>query len=73
MPIRRIDKTLTATTATIAGEDIAASSIPVKPHIQYGILQPALAGKDLSGTALGGSYTYGTAHTDGHSYYYTDI
>ena len=73
MPIRRLDKTLTATTATVAGEDIAANSIPVKPHIQYGILQPALAGKDLSGTALGGSYTYGTAHTDGHSYYYTDI
>ena len=73
MPIRRIDKTLTATTATIAGEDIAASSIPVKPHIQPGVLQPAVAGKDLSGTALGGSYTYGTAHTDGHSYYYTDI
>jgi len=73
MPIRRIDKTLTATTAPIAGEDIAASSIPVKPHIQPGVLQPAVAGKDLSGTALGGSYTYGTAHTDGHSYYYTDI
>ena len=73
MPIRRIDKTLTATTATIAAEDIAASSIPVKPHIQPGVLQPAVAGKDLSGTALGGSYTYGTAHTDGHSYYYTDI
>ena len=73
MPIRRIDKTLTATTATVAGEDIAASSIPVKPHIQPGVLQPAVAGKDLSGTALGGSYTYGTAHTDGHSYYYTDI
>ena len=73
MPIRRLDKTLTATTATVAGEDIAANSIPVKPHIQPGILQPAIAGKDLSGTALGGSYTYGTAHTDGHSYYYTDI
>ena len=73
MPIRRLDKTLTATTATVAGEDIAANSIPVKPHIQPGVLQPAVAGKDLSGTALGGSYTYGTAHTDGHSYYYTDI
>ena len=34
MPIRRLEDTLTATTATIAGEDIAASSIPVKPHIQ---------------------------------------
>jgi len=45
----------------------------VKPHIQPGILQPAVAGKDLSGTALGGSYVYGVAHTDGHKYYYTDI
>ena len=44
-----------------------------KPHIVPGVLQPAVAGKDLSGTALGGSYVYGTAHTDGHKYYYTDI
>ena len=72
MPIRRIDKTLTATTATIAGEDIAASSIPVKPHIQYGMLQPAVAGKLLDGTTSH-SGAYGTAQSDGHSYYYTDI
>ena len=75
MPIRRIDKTLTATTATIAGEDIAASSIPVKPHIQPGVLQPAIAGKLLNGASHSGAY--GTAQTqsggDGHSYYYTDI
>ena len=75
MPIRRIDKTLTATTATIAGEDIAASSIPVKPHIQYGVLQPAVAGKLLNGATHSGAY--GTAQTqsggDGHKYYYTDI
>ena len=45
----------------------------VLPHIIPGVLYPAVAGKDLSGTALGGSYTYGTAHTDGRSYYYTDI
>ena len=45
----------------------------VLPHIIPGVLYPAIAGKDLSGTALGGSYTYGTAHTDGRSYYYTDI
>ena len=45
----------------------------VVPHIIPGVLYPAVAGKDLSGTALGGSYTYGTAHTDGRSYYYTDI
>tara|TARA_B100000902_G_scaffold12758_1_gene15557 strand:- start:430 stop:3051 length:2622 start_codon:yes stop_codon:yes gene_type:complete len=44
-----------------------------KPHIVPGVLQPAVAGNDLSGTALGNSYVYGTAHTDGHKYYYTDI
>ena len=75
MPIRRLDKTLTATTATVAGEDIAANSIPVKPHIQYGVLQPAVAGKLLNGATHSGAY--GTAQTqsggDGHSYYYTDI
>ena len=73
MPIRRLEKSYTGTTSTIGGDELAASTIPVKPHIQPGVLQPAIAGKDLSGTALGGSYTYGTAHTDGHSYYYTDI
>ena len=72
MPIRRIDKTLTATTATIAGEDIAASSIPVKPHIQPGVLQPALAGKLLDGTTSH-SGAYGTAQSDGHKYYHTTI
>ena len=72
MPIRRLDKTLTATTATVAGEDIAASAIPVKPHIQPGVLQPAVAGKLLDGTTSHGA-TYGVAQSDGHSYYYTDI
>jgi hypothetical protein len=72
MPIRRLDKTLTATTATVAGEDIAASAIPVKPHIQPGVLQPAIAGKLLDGTTSHGA-TYGVAQSDGHSYYYTDI
>ena len=43
------------------------------PHIIPGVLYPAVAGNDLSGTALGGSYVYGTAHTDGRKYYYTDI
>jgi len=72
MPIRRLEDTLTATTATIAGEDIAASTIPVKPHIQYGILCPAIAGKLLDGTT-NHSGAYGTAQSDGKSYYYTDI
>jgi len=52
---------------------VSDAEIQSVPHIRPGILQPAVAGKDLSGTALGGSYVYGTAHTDGHSYYYTDI
>ncbi len=52
---------------------VSDAEIQSVPHIRPGILQPAIAGKDLSGTALGGSYVYGTAHTDGHSYYYTDI
>ena len=43
------------------------------PHIIPGVLYPAVSGNDLSGTALGGSYVYGTAHTDGRKYYYTDI
>ena len=75
MPIRRLEDTLTATTAPIAGEDIAASTFPVKPHIQPGVLQPAVAGKLLNGATHSGAY--GTAQTqsggDGHSYYYTDI
>lgn len=59
--------------SAVTSTKIAANAISVKPHIQYGVLQPAVAGKDLSGTALGGSYVYGAAHTDGHKYYYTDI
>ncbi len=43
------------------------------PHIIPEVLYPAVSGNDLSGTALGGSYVYGTAHTDGRKYYYTDI
>jgi uncharacterized protein YaiE (UPF0345 family) len=43
------------------------------PHIIPGVLYPAVGGNDLSGTALGGSYVYGTAHTDNRKYYYTDI
>ena len=73
MPIRRLEKTYTGTTSTIGGDEIAASTIPVKPHIQPGILQPAVAGKLLNGATHSGAY--GTAQTqsggDGHSYYYT--
>ena len=56
----------------IAGSDIAANVIEVKPHIKPGILQPAVAGKLLDGTT-NHSGAYGTAQSDGRSYYYTDI
>ena len=59
--------------ANITSAKMAAGAIEVKPHIIPGVLQPAVAGKDLSGTSLPGTYSYGTAHTDGHSYFYTDI
>jgi len=72
MPIRRLEKTYTGTTSTIGGDEIAASTIPVKPHIQPGVLQPAVAGKLLDGTT-NHSGAYGTAQSDGKSYYYTDI
>ena len=43
-----------------------------EPHIRPGVLQPAVAGKLLDGTT-NHSGAYGTAQSDGHSYYYTDI
>ena len=57
----------------IAGSDIAADVMEINPHIKPGTLYPAIGGKDVTGTALGGSYTYGSAHSDGRKYYYTDI
>ena len=79
MPIRRLEDTLTATTATVEANDLASTALAsvehVKPHIQPGVLQPAVAGKLLNGATHSGAY--GTAQTqsggDGHSYYYTDI
>ena len=50
-------------------QDIAVQQ---NPHIQPGTLQPAVAGKLLDGTT-NHSGVYGTAQSDGHSYYYTDI
>ena len=47
------------------------------PHIVPDVLYPAIAGNDLDGTDIdtshGSTYTYGTTHTDGRMYYYTDI
>ena len=50
-------------------QDIAVQQ---NPHIQPGTLQPAVAGKLLDGTT-NHSGAYGTAQSDGHKYYYTDI
>ena len=50
-------------------QDIAVQQ---NPHIQPGTLQPAIAGKLLDGSTSH-SGAYGTAQSDGHSYYYTDI
>ena len=50
-------------------EDYTAQSVP---HIVPGILCPAVAGKLLDGTT-DHSGAYGTAQSDGKSYYYTDI
>ena len=57
---------------SVTNAKLPSNIIPVKPHIQYGVLQPALAGKLLDGTTSH-SGNYGTAQSDGHSYYYTDI
>jgi hypothetical protein len=60
-----------------AAVDAVDTSAGIKPHIRTGILYPAVAGNDLDGTDIdtshGSTYTYGTAHTDGRKYYYTDI
>ena len=44
----------------------------VLPHIIPGVLYPAVAGKLLDGSTSH-SGNYGTAQSDGKSYYYTDI
>ena len=64
---------------------IAADAIPVKPHIQPGVLYPAVANKMLDGTTALSAVTtgpngstitsskYGTVQSDGRMYYYTDF
>ena len=51
---------------------VSDAEIQSVPHIRPGILQPAVAGKLLDGSTSH-SGNYGTAQSDGHSYYYTDI
>ena len=57
---------------SVTNAKLPSNIIPVKPHIQYGILQPAIAGKLLDGSTSH-SGAYGTAQSDGHKYYYTEI
>ena len=81
MPIRRLEDTFTGTSGTIGADELTSTALAsvehVKPHIQPGVLYPAVAGNDLDGTDIdtshGSTYTYGTTHADGRSYYYTDI
>ena len=75
MPIRRLEDTFTGTSATIGADELTSTALAsvehVKPHIQPGVLYPAVAGKILSGTNHTGTYG-ATAQTDGHKYYYTE-
>ena len=64
-----------AVTTTALHADVTAGgaiSTAIKPHIQPGILCPAVAGKLLDGST-NHSGAYGTAQADGKKYYYTDI
>ena len=56
----------------IAGSDIAADVIEIKPHIKPGTLYPAYLAKLLDGTTSH-SGAYGTTQSDGRNYYYTEI
>ena len=51
---------------------LGAESGEVVPHIKLDILYPAVAGKLLDGSTSH-SGDYGTAQSDGRSYFYTDI
>ena len=89
MPIRRLEKTYTGTSGTIGADELTSTALAsvehVKPHIQPGVLYPAVANIMLDGsTALSASTVgpnsstvtsskYGTVQSDGRMYYYTDI
>ena len=53
-------------------KDVGTAFLQGEPHIIPGVLYPAISGKLLDGTTSH-SGNYGTAQSDGRSYYYTDI
>ena len=53
-------------------KEIGTAFLQGEPHIIPGVLYPAVSGKLLDGTTSH-SGNYGTAQSDGRSYYYTDI
>ena len=60
MPIRRLEKTYTGTSGTIGADELTSTALAsvehVKPHIQPGVLYPAVANIMLDGsTALSAS------------------
>ena len=86
MPIRRLEDTFTGTSATIGADELTSTALAsvehVKPHIQPGVLYPAVANIMVDGsTALSASTVgpnsstvtsskYGTVQSDGRMYYY---
>ena len=53
-------------------KDVSTAFLQGEPHIIPGVLYPAISAKLLDGTTSH-SGNYGTAQSDGKSYYYTDI
>ncbi len=60
------------TRARTNADQAHTESLSVEPHIIPGVLYPAVAGKLLDGSTSH-SGNYGTAQSDGRSYFYTDI
>ena len=60
------------TRARTNADQAHTESVESIPHIIPGVLYPAVAGKLLDGSTSH-SGNYGTAQSDGYSYYYTDI
>ncbi|SVE21738.1 uncharacterized protein METZ01_LOCUS474592, partial [marine metagenome] len=79
MPIRRLEDTFTGTSATIGADELTSTALAsvehVKPHIQPGVLYPAVAGKGIDGsttvTSFGTDFAISGYPT--LKYYYTDI